>query len=163
MDLNKLFLPNTFRDARNNMVYYDRFNDHLYKIPKEVESLVKLFLGRALYSAILFLFLHDSGFDPLINIVAALGLFGLSSLYFNMALLPKYHPANNFDLKQAWLEISKKGKQLRLVMTVLYVAAIGIVIYMVLTEESSTFLVAGILFAIYSVYKIIQNVLLLKQ
>ncbi|HHX07459.1 MAG TPA: hypothetical protein GX741_03485, partial [Erysipelothrix sp.] len=62
-----------------------------------------------------------------------------------------------------WQEISKKGKQLRLVMTVLYVAAIGIVIYMVLTEESSTFLVAGILFAIYSVYKIIQNVLLLKQ
>ena len=163
MDIKKLFLPNLFKDSRDNMIYYNQFSDVCYRIPKSVESLVKLFLSRSLYSAILFLFLYDQGVNPLINILATIGLFGASTLYFNYGLLPKYHIAKNFNIDQAIANLAQEGRTLRKALTFAYLIAIVLIIYLAFTEQNTIFVIAGAIFGIYALYKVIQNILLLRM
>lgn len=162
MNIKKYFLPTTFKDSRNNMIYYDLFNETAYRIPKEVESMFKAFLGRGLYSLAIFLFMNVNEYDPLITIIITLAFFIGSNVYFYTRMLPKYNPVNNFKLDEAHAKLKSEGKNIRMLMVVLYTISIGLIIYLAYTNQDSLFTMITIIYVLYALYKIIQSYFILN-
>ena len=162
MNIKKYFLPTTYKDSRNNMIYYDHFTNIAYKIPKDVTSMFKAFLGRGLYTLAIFLYMNVNNYDQLLTIIITLGFFLLSNFYFYSRLLPKYNPVNNFNLEKATKDLKSESKNIRLFLMLLYAISIGLIIYLAYTSNDSFFTLITIVYVLYALFKIIQSIIILS-
>lgn len=157
MNIKKYFLQTTFKDNRNNMVYFDNLSDTAYKIPKDVESMFKLFLGRGLYAIIIFLFLNSSGYDALVSIIIPLALYLGMSYYFYQKLLPKYDIVKKFDISEAREKDKSRGRNMRYLMILLYIISIVVIVYLAFERQETTFTIATVLYVTYAIFKLLQS------
>lgn len=160
--IEKLLMNNMFKDSRDNVIYYDKFSDTAYKVPKNAVSMVKAFQSRGLYSVIVFLLMYENNYDIVVTIVSALALYGATTAYLMFAILPKYNVVNKFNTKEAQKN-NIQNKPVQMLITTLYVISIVLIGYLALAEKNTTFIIAGTLYSLYAIFKIIQNVYNIKK
>lgn len=160
--IEKLFMNNMFKDSRGNVIYYDKFTDTAYKVPKNAVSMVKAFQSRGLYSVIVFLLMYENNYDIIVTIISAVALYGVTTAYLMFAILPKYNVVSKFNTKEAQKN-NVQSKPVQLLISTLYLVSIILIGYLSVTEKDMTFIVAGVLYSIYAVFKIAQNVYNLKK
>lgn len=160
--MNKLFINPLFKDAKNNVIFYDKYKDTAYRIPKQSVSMFKAFQNRGLYCVIIFLLMYDNNYPVIISSIAGIGLYLLATTYFYKGLLPKYNILSKFNLETA-LENQVTNTVLEIFVAILYAVSVAIIIYLSFTDFDKVFAIVGGLYSIFAIFKIAQTISLLKK
>ena len=92
MNIEEFFMTKTFKDRTGRTIHYDYSDKTALRVPKEIESMYKLFQGRGLYAVIAFLLLYINKVPEMITIIIPIGVYAAASVYFNTTLVAKFNP-----------------------------------------------------------------------